>query len=140
MTKTYCFRARRVHDTPRLGALVAVVRGRGYRASRPPGRAGTARRRICAPPSRSANSACLSLEAVVERIAAEVAALDQKPILIGHSIGGLVARILLGRGAAAAGVAMHSTPSGQVLPISRTYWLSNWGMIGPFVDAGRRRR
>ena len=108
---------------------------RGYRclASAWPGRDRTAAELRAAHPDPKLGG--LSLDAVVERIAAEVAALEQKPILIGHSIGGLVARILLGRGAAAAGVAMHSTPSGPVLPISRTYWRSNWGMIGPFVDA-----
>lgn len=78
----------------------------------------------------------LTLNAVIARFAEAIDSLQQKPILIGHSIGGLVAQILLGRGAAAAAVAMHSTPSGGVLPISRTFWRSNWGMIGPFVDAG----
>ncbi|MFY9969387.1 MAG: alpha/beta hydrolase [Roseiarcus sp.] len=78
----------------------------------------------------------LTLGAVVGRFAEAIDALEQKPILIGHSIGGLVARILLGRGAAAAGAAIHSTLSGAVLPISRSYWRSNWAMIGPFADAG----
>ncbi len=97
---------------------------RGYRclASAWPGRDRTAAELRAAHPDPKLGG--LSLDAVVERIAAEVAALEQRPILIGHSIGGLIARILLGRGAAAAGVAMHSTPSGPVLPISRTYWRS----------------
>jgi pimeloyl-ACP methyl ester carboxylesterase len=109
---------------------------RGYRCVAPawPGRDRAAAQLRAAHPDPKLGR--LTLAAVVERIAAEVAALEQKPILIGHSIGGLVARILLGRGAAAAGVAMHSTPSGPVLPISPTYWRSNWGVIGPFADAG----
>ena len=78
----------------------------------------------------------LTLDAVIGRFAEAIDALERKPILIGHSVGGLVARILLGRGAAVAGVAIHSTPPGGVLPISRSYWSSNWGMIGPFADAG----
>ncbi len=78
----------------------------------------------------------LTLGAVVGRFAEAIDALEQKPILIGHSIGGLVAQILLSRGAAAAGVAIHSTPSGAVLPIGRSYWRSNWRMIRPFADAG----
>jgi len=78
----------------------------------------------------------LTLNAVIAHYAEAIGALERKPILIGHSVGGLVAQILLGRGAAAAGVAIHSTPSGGVLPISRTYWRSNWGMIGPFSGAG----
>ena len=108
---------------------------RDYRCLAPawPGRDRTAAELRAAHPD--PNLGQLSLNAVIERIAAEVAALEQKPILIGHSIGGLVAQILLGRGAAAC-IAMHSTPSGPVLPLRGTYWRSNWGMIGPFVDAG----
>ncbi len=78
----------------------------------------------------------LTLDAVIGRFAEAIDALEGKPILIGHSTGGLVAQILLGRGAAAAAVAIYSTPSGAVRPISRSYWRSNWGMIGPFADAG----
>ena len=52
----------------------------------------------------------LTLGAVVKRYAAELAALDEKPIVIGHSIGGLVAQLLVNRAAAAAGIAIQSTP------------------------------
>jgi alpha-beta hydrolase superfamily lysophospholipase len=42
-------------------------------------------------------------------------ALDLKPILIGHSFGGLVVQILLDRGLGSAGVALHPAPPKGVL-------------------------
>src|SRR5271165_4942806 len=78
----------------------------------------------------------LTLSAVVARFAAQLASLEQKPIVIGHSVGGLVTQILVGRDAAAAGIAIHSTPPGGVFTTNWSYWRSNWSMIGPFADAG----
>ncbi len=49
-------------------------------------------------------------QAVVER-------LDDKPVIIGHSFGGLLAQILAGRGLAAATVAIDPAPSRGVLPL-----------------------
>jgi len=76
----------------------------------------------------------LTLSAVVARFAAQIASLEQKPIIIGHSFGGLVTQILVGRNAAAAGIAIHSTPPGGVSTMNWSYWRSNWPMISPFVD------
>jgi pimeloyl-ACP methyl ester carboxylesterase len=75
----------------------------------------------------------LTLNAVVERIAAEAAALEQKPILIGHSVGGLITQILLGRDAAAAGIAIHSTLPSGLFTANWSYWRSNWSLFSPFV-------
>ena len=43
--------------------------------------------------------------------------LTRKPALIGHSFGGLLARILAGRGLAAASVAIDPAPFRGVLPL-----------------------
>jgi pimeloyl-ACP methyl ester carboxylesterase len=47
--------------------------------------------------------------------------LDEPPIMIGHSLGGLVVQILLGRGLGAAGIAIASAPPKGVwrLPLSQ---------------------
>ena len=50
------------------------------------------------------------LEAVIRR-------LDRKPVVIGHSFGGLLAQILAGRGLAAASVAISPAPFRGVLPL-----------------------
>ncbi|MEO8359856.1 MAG: alpha/beta hydrolase [Vicinamibacteria bacterium] len=62
----------------------------------------------------------LGLIEVAEHYEAEIRALDRPPIVIGHSMGGLVAQILLDRGLGAAGVAIDAAaPKGVYrLPFS----------------------
>src|SRR5204863_1400183 len=50
------------------------------------------------------------LEAIIRR-------LDRKPVVIGHSFGGLLTQILAGRGLAAASVAISPAPFRGVLPL-----------------------
>jgi pimeloyl-ACP methyl ester carboxylesterase len=76
----------------------------------------------------------LTLGEVVDRFAGEVAALQEKPILIGHAMGGLVTQILVSRDVAAAGIAIHSAPPPGVFTLRWSYLRSNWGMVGPFAD------
>jgi non-heme chloroperoxidase len=57
---------------------------------------------------------------VVESYSKVIATLPQRPIVIGHSFGGLITQILLGRGVAAAGIAIDPAPMKGVwqLPFS----------------------
>jgi len=50
------------------------------------------------------------LEGLTEYFAAIIETLPEKPILIGHSLGGLIVQLLLQRGMGVAGVAIHSFP------------------------------
>ena len=52
----------------------------------------------------------LTLRAVIEHLAGVIQALDHKPILVGHSMGGLIAQLLLQRGLTSAAVAIDSAP------------------------------
>ena len=54
---------------------------------------------------------------VADHYSAVAARLDQKPAVIGHSFGGLLAQIVAGRGLAAASVAIDSAPFRGVLPL-----------------------
>ncbi|MDQ7906400.1 alpha/beta hydrolase [Phytohabitans sp. ZYX-F-186] len=54
---------------------------------------------------------------VVDHYAALIGGLDGKPVVVGHSFGGLIAQVLLGRGLAAAGVAIDPAPIKGVLPL-----------------------
>jgi pimeloyl-ACP methyl ester carboxylesterase len=54
---------------------------------------------------------------VAEHFAAVIEQLDRKPVIIGHSFGGLLAQILAGRGLAAATVAIDPAPFRGVLPL-----------------------
>jgi pimeloyl-ACP methyl ester carboxylesterase len=78
--------------------------------------------------------AALSLSAVLDHLSCIVEALDDKPILIGHSMGGLIAQILLQRELAAAAVAIDSAPPQGVFTAKWSFIKANWGNINPFVS------
>lgn len=59
---------------------------------------------------------------------------DQKPILIGHSMGGLVVQLLLQEGIGAAGVAIDSAPPKGVISLRWSFLRSNWPAISPFAS------
>ena len=54
---------------------------------------------------------------VADHYARIIATLPAKPIVIGHSFGGLIAQNLLGRGLAAAAIAIDAAPIKGVLPV-----------------------
>jgi pimeloyl-ACP methyl ester carboxylesterase len=58
-----------------------------------------------------------SIADVVDHFAAVIGALTVKPVVIGHSFGGLIAQILAGRGIAAVSVAIDPAPFRGVLPL-----------------------
>jgi non-heme chloroperoxidase len=58
-----------------------------------------------------------SLDDVADHYAAVIEALDKKPVVIGHSFGGLLAQMLAGRGLSAATVAVDAAPFRGVLPL-----------------------
>jgi non-heme chloroperoxidase len=55
--------------------------------------------------------------AVADHFAEVIAGLDEKPVLIGHSFGGLLVQNLLGRGIAAAAIAIDPAPIKGVLAL-----------------------
>lgn len=57
----------------------------------------------------------LGLTEVVDHYGSEIDALDEPPILIGHSFGGLIVELLLDRGLGRAGVAMSPAPPKGIL-------------------------
>ncbi len=76
----------------------------------------------------------LTLSDVLERITDTIKALDEKPILIGHSMGGLAVQLLLQRDLAAAGVALDSAPPVGVFSTKWSFLKANWPHITPFVS------
>jgi len=76
----------------------------------------------------------LTLSRVLDRFADTIKTLDEKPILIGHSMGGLVVQLLLQRDLAAAGVAIDSAPPLGVFTTQWSFLKSNWPHITPFVS------
>jgi alpha-beta hydrolase superfamily lysophospholipase len=76
----------------------------------------------------------LTLSSVLERFTNTIKALDKKPILVGHSMGGLVVQFLLQRDLGAAGVAIDSAPPMGVFTTKWSFLKSNWPHITPFVS------
>ena len=79
----------------------------------------------------------LTLSAVVEYLAKIIETLDEKPILIGHSMGGLIVQLLLQRDLAAAAIAIDSAPPMGVFTTQWPFLKSNWPHINPFVPKSR---
>jgi non-heme chloroperoxidase len=78
-----------------------------------------------------------TLKQVADHTTQVIAALDKKPVLIGHSTGGLLAEMLAGRGLSAATVAIDPGVFRGVLPLP----LSVLKGVGPFlVNPLTRRR
>jgi len=57
----------------------------------------------------------LGLNEIVDHYETQINALDQPPVLIGHSFGGLIVELLLDRGLGRAGVAMSPAPPKGIL-------------------------
>ena len=76
----------------------------------------------------------LTLNNVLEHFTTIIQALDEKPIIIGHSMGGLIVQLLLQKKLAAAGVAIDSAPPMGVITTQWSFIKSNWPHISPFVS------
>ena len=79
--------------------------------------------------------ASIRLPEVIEHYADIAARLNEKPILIGHSTGGLIAQLLLHRGIAAAAVAIHPFPPQGVIPFEFSFWKAGWKALGLFSSS-----
>jgi non-heme chloroperoxidase len=90
------------------GAWVDLFREKGYAPTAPgwPGDSST----VAETRSNPEHVAGHGIEDVVDHYAKIIGALDAKPIVIGHSFGGLIVQRLLGQGLAAAAVAIDPAP------------------------------
>ncbi len=62
---------------------------------------------------------------------------DNPPILIGHSMGGLIAQILLSEGLGSAAIVIDSAPPRGVFVASLSFLKANWGSINPFANSDK---
>jgi pimeloyl-ACP methyl ester carboxylesterase len=75
--------------------------------------------------------AALTLEQVVDHYRKIIRGLDEKPILVGHSMGGLVVQLLLAEGLGAAAVAIDPAPPKGVISLRWSFLKSNWPAVSP---------
>ncbi|MGQ3015320.1 MAG: alpha/beta hydrolase [Flavobacteriales bacterium] len=79
--------------------------------------------------------AALGLTEVVDHYARIIENLPEKPILIGHSMGGLITQLLVQRGLAEAAVLIHSVAPQGVLTTKFSFFKATWGPLGFFSSA-----
>ena len=75
----------------------------------------------------------LKLDHVIDRLAAFIQGLDEKPAVIGHSMGGLAVQLLLQRDLAVAGVAIDPAPPMGVFTTAFSFLKANLPAINPFL-------
>ena len=76
----------------------------------------------------------LRLHQLIDHYATIVSKLPEKPIVIGHSLGGLVAQILVNRDLVSAGAAIHSVPPKGVFSFEWPFLKSIWKPLGYFTS------
>ena len=77
----------------------------------------------------------LTLQRAIDHHVAAIRALGEKPIIIGHSFGGLITQLMVQRDLAAAAIAIDSVPPLGVPPLELAFLLGTWPVINPFVPA-----
>jgi pimeloyl-ACP methyl ester carboxylesterase len=77
------------------------------------------------------------LEQVAKHTEEVIAALDKKPVVMGHSTGGLLTFMIAGRGIAAASVPIDPGPFRGVLPLPFSALKSAWPVLGNPFNRGK---
>jgi len=78
--------------------------------------------------------ALLTLTEVIDSYIKVVKSFSEKPIVIGHSLGGLMTQIIVNRDLAAAGVAIHPVPTLGVFPYEFSFLRGGWKSLGLFTS------
>jgi pimeloyl-ACP methyl ester carboxylesterase len=76
----------------------------------------------------------VTLEEVVQMYADILGKMEPKPVLVGHSMGGLIVQLLLQRGLGSAGIVIDSAPPQGIISLKWSFLKSNWGVISPSAN------
>jgi pimeloyl-ACP methyl ester carboxylesterase len=114
---------------------ITYFQSKGYSVVAPPWphKDGTAKELRSRQPN-DVDLATLTLSEVVDSYANIAKSLPEKPIIIGHSLGGLITQILLNRDLAVAAVAIHSVPPLGVFPYEFSFLKAGWKSLGLFTS------
>lgn len=107
--------------------------GRGWTTSAPdwPGHSGAPSALRQDPPDELRK---LNFKKLLDFWRTKIVAMPEKPVVIGHSMGGLIAQILLAEGRVRAAVAIHPAPPKGVLTFEPVFYRSN----SPILQPGRQ--
>lgn len=79
----------------------------------------------------------LTITQVIDHLVKIINKLDEPPIIIGHSFGGMLTQVLVNKGLGAAAAAIDSVPPQGVLTSKLSFFRSLWPVINPLNPAGR---
>jgi pimeloyl-ACP methyl ester carboxylesterase len=79
----------------------------------------------------------ITLPQLLDYLVTTIRALDEKPIIMGHSFGGLLTQLLLQRDLGVAGVTIDSAPPPGVLPTQWSFVRSTWAAFNPLISASK---
>ncbi|MBT9556242.1 MAG: alpha/beta fold hydrolase [Myxococcales bacterium] len=115
-------------------AWIARFSEYGYRchAVAWPGHEGEPRALRAAPPEILRTT---TLRDVMETHRAFISTLPRKPIVVGHSVGGLIAQRLLNEGLVEAAVALDSAPPKGILAAKWSFFRANLPVVNPFAGS-----
>jgi len=82
----------------------------------------------------NAKIASIRLKSLIDHYSSIAKKLSETPIVIGHSLGGLIVQILVNRGLAAAGVCIHALAPQGVIPTQFSFIKSTWRALGYFTS------
>jgi pimeloyl-ACP methyl ester carboxylesterase len=74
----------------------------------------------------------LELQTIVDSVESVVTSLDEKPIIIGHSVGGLIVQLLVNKGLAEMGVAIDSVAPNAMLAFDWGFMKNSALITNPF--------
>jgi pimeloyl-ACP methyl ester carboxylesterase len=111
---------------------------KGYKTLAPswPNKEGTAASLRAMQP-RDTALANTTLKEVIDHYTRIIKQLPEKPIIIGHSFGGMITQVLVNRDLAAAGIAIHPAPPKGVLPYERSFIRGGIGSLGIFTSKSK---
>lgn len=79
----------------------------------------------------------ITLPQLLDYLMDTIGKLDEKPIIMGHSFGGLLTQLLLQRDMGVAGVAIDSAPPPGVLTTKFSFVRSIWSALNPIYSASK---
>jgi pimeloyl-ACP methyl ester carboxylesterase len=85
----------------------------------------------------SGDIAKVTMNELIDHYGQIIEDLPEEPVLIGHSLGGLLVQVLLNNGLGAAGIAIHSVPPLGVMPFELSFYKSNLSAFGFFSDINK---
>lgn len=79
----------------------------------------------------------LGIEEVIAHYVRIINGLDEQPIIVGHSFGGMLTQVLVNKGLGAAAVSIDSVPPQGVLTSKISFFRSLWPVLNPLNPASR---